>query len=106
MKDLFQKITNALGSISAILAVVSGIMAEVLNCKGEDIITATCSASWLDPKYAAIAAAIFGGIALFSKAMRPGGLLRSIFGSTAVVVPEDSKHSVAGTVTPAQVAAP
>lgn len=105
MRELFQKVTNALGSISAILAVISGIMTEVLSCHGEDILTATCSAPWLDPKYAAIAAGIFGAIALFSKAMRPGGFLRSILGSTAVVVPETSSKSGPGTVTPEQVKA-
>lgn len=104
MKEVFQKITNSIGTITAILAVLSGFMTTVLKCTGVDL-TATCQAEWLGP-YAAAAGMTFGAIALFSKSLRPGGFLNSWFGSTAVVVPDTSKHSTAGTVTPQQVAQP
>ena len=45
---------------------------------------------------------IFGGVALATKAVRPGGFLNSMFGSTAVVVPESK--SGPGVVTKSQVA--
>lgn len=104
MKELFQKATNSIGTVTAILAVISGIMTQALKCTGVDL-TATCQAEWLGP-YAATAGMIFGAIALLSKSLRPGGWLRSWFGSTAVVVPPDSPKSTVGTVTPQQVAAP
>ena len=94
------KWTNAIGTITAILAVISAVMTQVLQCTGVDL-TAVCSAPWLG-KYAAIAGMIFGGVALATKAVRPGGFLNSMFGSTAVVVPESK--SGPGVVTKSQVA--
>lgn len=100
------KLTNAFGSLTAILAVISGIMTQVLQCvPGAGDLTAVCTAPWLG-QYAGVAALVFGGIALVQKLMRPGGILRSLFGTTAVVVPASSPKSVAGTVTPEQVAQP
>lgn len=101
------KFTNIFGTVTAILAVISGIMSTVLGCT-QDAVTqiTTCAVEWLPPQYAVIASAIFGGLSLISKAMRPGGFLHSMFGTTAVVVPSENKHSTAGTVTPAQVAQP
>lgn len=101
------RFTNLFGTITAILAVVSGIMATVLGCTQDAVTNITvCAVEWLPPQYAVIAGAIFGGLSLISKAMRPGGFLYSLFGSTAVVVPADSSKSTVGTVTPAQVAQP
>lgn len=95
------KWTNAIGTITAILAIVSGIMTEALKCTGVDLVTAVCTASWLGDysKYAAVA---FGLIALTLKSIRPGGILNSWFGSTAVVV-SDAKAGP-GVVTKSQVA--
>lgn len=101
------KFTNIFGTVTAILAVVSGIMATVLGCTTDAVTNVSvCAVEWLPPQYAVIASAIFGGLALISKAMRPGGFLHSMFGTTAVVVPASSPKSTAGTVTPEQVAQP
>lgn len=94
------KWTNAIGTITAILAVVSAVMTQVLQCTGVDL-TAVCSAPWLG-QYAAIAGMIFGLVAIISKALRPGGILNSMFGSTAVVVPDEKAQP--GAVTKSQVA--
>jgi len=47
---------------------------------------------------------VFGVAGLIGKLTRPGGKMASLFGSTAVVVPENKAGP--GTVTPEQVAAP
>lgn len=101
------KFTNIFGTVTAILAVLSGIMSTVLGCTTDAVTSVTvCAVEWLPPQYAVIASAIFGGLSLISKAMRPGGFLHSMFGTTAVVVPASSSKSGPGTVTPSQVAAP
>jgi len=97
---MLSKYANLIGTITAVLAVISGVMSEVLKCTGVDL-TAVCTAPWLG-KYAAIAGMIFGAIAIFTKAVRPGGILNSFFGSTAVVVPDEKAKP--GVVTKSQVA--
>lgn len=103
------KLTNIFGTITAALAIVMGVMTSVLGCTmpeaGEIVLNATCTASWLKPEWAGWAALAFGGLSVISKLMRPGGVLRSLFGTTAVVVPDTSSKSGPGTVTPEQVAA-
>ena len=49
-----------------------------------------------------ILAMVFGGVLLLQKLFRPGGPLRSLFGSTAVV----SADAGVGAVTPEQVQEP
>ncbi len=99
--------TNILGTISAIITIVLGIMANVLGCtvpEGAEV--ATCTASWLSPAWAGVAMVAFAVLTIASKLFRAGGPLRGLFGSTAVIVPPDSSKSGVGTVTPAQVATP
>jgi hypothetical protein len=94
--------TNAAGTITAILTVLSTVMASVLKCEPVAELTAKCSASFLSPELAGYAAAAFGVLTIILKMIRPGGPLGSLFGPTAVVVP-DGKGGV-GVVTKAQVA--
>jgi integral membrane sensor domain MASE1 len=54
------------------------------------------------PTWAPIAAGVFGVLTLVGKMVRPGGFLHSLFGGTAVIVPES--QAGVGTVTPEQVA--
>ena len=49
-----------------------------------------------------IASSVFGVLTLVLKSFRPGGILNSMFGVTAVVVPDS--QAGAGTVTKSQVA--
>lgn len=101
------KFTNAFGTITGVLTVISTLMIEVLKCTpATDLAPASCAVSWLPPSLAMWAAGIFGVLTLVLKAARPGGFLHSLFGSTAVVVPETNPKSGPGTVTPEQVAQP
>ena len=94
--------TNAFGTITAILTVLSTIMASVLKCEPIAELTAKCSASFLSPDLAGYAAAGFAVRTIILKLLRPGGALGSLFGATAVVVP--AAKSGPGVVTKAQVA--
>jgi hypothetical protein len=94
--------TNILGTITAILTVLTGVMTQLLGCATDAAGLTVCTSTILPAKYMAIAASIFGILALISKLMRPGGALHSLFGQTAVVV--DGAKSAIGTVTKAQVA--
>lgn len=100
------KFTNIFGTITAILTAISGFLVTIGCTPGAVDFAATCSIPWLPPAWVAIVAAVFGVITFVLKLTRPGGALGSLFGSTAVVVPETSPHSTAGTVTPQQVASP
>lgn len=93
--------TNLLGTITAILTVVTGIMTQLLGCVADATGTVVCSSTIFPAKYMAIAAAVFGVLTVISKLLRPGGALHSLFGSTAVVVPDDK--NAPGVVTKAQV---
>lgn len=103
---MLSKYTNLFGTVTAILTFVSGFLVSLGCVPGAVDFAATCNIPWLPPQWVAIVAAVFGFITFILKISRPGGILGSLFGSTAVVVPETSKHSTAGTVTPAQVAQP
>lgn len=94
--------TNAFGTITALLTMLVGFMASIGCTPGAVDFAATCSISWLPSQYAVYAATAFGALSFVLKLSRPGGWLHSLFGSTAVVVPP--AQTVAGTVTPAQVA--
>lgn len=103
-------LTNLLGTVTAILTVVAGFL-TALGCApsaGDIAFTATCKIDFLPAEwvaYIAIAAGgVFGVAGLIGKLTRPGGKMASLFGSTAVVVPENKAGP--GTVTPEQVAAP
>lgn len=98
--------TNAAGTISAVITILLGIMTNVLQCSTDAAGEAVCKASFLSPQMAGIAMAGFAVLTLALKIFRPGGMLRSLFGSTAVVVPEGSPASGSGTVTPEQVKLP
>lgn len=97
---------NAIRSILGILATISAAMAAIGGCVADNPATpivgdAVCTAHWIPPDYAAGAAVAFSGIALIMKALRPGGVLGGLFGSTAVVVSPEKAGP--GTVTKAQV---
>ena len=96
-------LTNLLGTVTAILTIVTGIMTQLLGCVADAAGTVVCSSTLFPAKYMAIAAAIFGVLTVIAKLLRPGGALHSLFGSTAVVVPEAKVGP--GTVSPSQVAA-
>lgn len=96
--------TNLFGTVTAILTVLSTVAASVLKCEAVSDAAAVCSASFLSPTVAAWAAAGFGILTLVLKMLRPGGILHSLFGQTAVVVAADK--SAPGVVTKEQVAAP
>lgn len=99
-------LTNPLGSVTAILAVLTPILASVFGCTTDAVadLGAKCTASFLSPTLAIWVTAAFAGITLLAKLTRPGGIFGSLFGSTAVVVPPEKAGT--GTVTKAQVEAP
>ena len=97
------KYSNLLSTIALILSAITGIMAKLLNCSSTGDLTAVCTGSGLIPtQYLGIVAGTFAVLGLILKSVRPGGFINSMFGQTAVVVP-DAK-SAPGVVTPAQVA--
>lgn len=98
--------TNLLGTITAVVAALTGILSSIGCAPGATDFAATCSIPWLPSAWLPIAGMIFGALVLVGKWLRPGGFLHSFFGGTAVVVPETSPQSGVGTVTPEQVAKP
>lgn len=95
-------ITNILGTVAAVVAIAMSLMTDIAGCTVDTAGVTTCAASWLTPKMAAYAVMLFSGIQLLAKMTRPGGMLRGLFGATAVVVPKDEAKT--GVVTEAQVA--
>jgi len=94
--------TNILGTVSAVVAIAMSVLTDFAKCSADAAGVVTCGASWLTPAMAGYAVMLFSGILLISKVIRPGGPLRGLFGSTAVVVkPADN---VPGTVTKNDVA--
>lgn len=98
-------LTNILGTIAAFVAIAATLMTDILGCTVDAAGVTTCSATWLSPQLAGYAVLLFSGIQLVSKVIRPGGPLRGLFGSTAIVVPTKAEATV-GVVTAAQVAEP
>lgn len=96
------KWTNLASTITAVLTIITGIMSQLLHCSSTGDLTATCSGDILPAKYMVIASSLFGILTLVLKAFRPGGIFASLFGETAVVVPE--AKAAPGVVTPSQVA--
>lgn len=95
--------TNLLSTITAILTILTGLMTQLLGCVADAAGAVVCTSSLFPAKYMAMAAAVFGVLTVISKLFRPGGVLHSLFGQTAVIVP-DAKAG-AGVVTSSQVAA-
>lgn len=103
---MFAKYTNLFGTITAVLTVVTGILQKLGCVAGADDFVATCNVPFLPVSWMPWLAMGFGALTFIGKISRPGGWLASLFGSTAVIVPETSPKSVSGTVTPEQVKAP
>lgn len=97
-------LTNILGTIAAFVAIAISLMTDIAGCSVDAAGVTTCTASWLTPAMGAYVVMAFSGVQLIAKIIRPGGPLRGLFGSTAVVVPPD--EAKVGVVTPNQVAAP
>ena len=100
----FTSLTNLASTVTAVLTAITGIMATLLHCSSTGELAATCTGDLLPAKYMVFASSIFGVLTLILKSFRPGGLLHSLFGETAVVVP-DSKSAV-GVATKSQVKNP
>lgn len=105
IRAFFQQFTNAFGTISAVCIGITGWLAQQ-GCLSTGDFAATCTIPWVPASIMPYVTMIFVGLTLVGKLTRPGGWLRSLLGGTAVVVPESSPKSVAGTVTPEQVAQP
>ncbi len=101
---MFAKYTNLFGTLTAILAVVTGALEKMGCLSGAADFSATCNIPFLPVTWMPYLAIAFGALTFVGKISRPGGWLSSLFGSTAVVVPE--AQSGVGTVTPTQVATP
>jgi ABC-type spermidine/putrescine transport system permease subunit II len=101
---MFAKYTNLFGTITIILTVITGTLEKMGCMAGAADFAATCNIPFLPVTWMPVLAIAFGVLTFIGKISRPGGWLGSLFGSTAVVVPE-SKSGV-GTVTPSQVASP
>ena len=93
--------TNAFGTITAILTTISAFMVSMGCVPGAVDFAATCNIPFLPPSLVAIAGGAFGLLTFIIKLARPGGILHSLFGGTAVIVP--LADSGVGTVTQGQV---
>ena len=96
------KFTNLASTITAVLTILTGIMSQLLHCTSTGDLASVCTGDILPASYMLIASSVFGMMTLVLKAMRPGGMQASLFGQTAVVVPD--MKSAPGVVTKAQVA--
>lgn len=109
--DLLSKygLTNIAGTVTAALGAFIGLM-EYLGCHpGVEAFQATCQLpSWFPVSWVPVAIFATGGAALIMKLLRPGTVLRNLFGGTAVIVTEKqaaAMPSAENVVTPKQVAA-
>lgn len=107
--DLLTKfgLVNIVGTITQGLAMLLGVLATLGCVPGVGDFTATCNISWLPEQYVIYAVSLTGGLAFFLKLLRPGTVMRNLFGGTAVIVPKDvvdTMKSGENVVTPAQVA--
>lgn len=103
IRNFFAKYTNLFGTLGSVLAAVTIWLGEQ-GCLSTGDFSATCTISWLPVSLMPWLSGLFIALTLIGKLTRPGGFLHSIFGGTAVIVPE-AKAGV-GTVTPEQVAKP
>lgn len=115
LNDLLSKygLTNIAGTVTAVLTGLIYIADTYLGCNiGATVATGaslspTCNLpSWIPSTWMPAIAATAAAVAFVSKILRPGTVFRNLFGGTAVIVPETSKASGPGTVTPGQVDAP
>lgn len=100
LKAFFQKYTNLFGTIAAIASAITVWLAEQGCIGAVDVLSSTCTITWLPTSLMPIVTGIFIAGTIVGKLLRPGGILHSLFGSTAVV----TKDAGVGSVTPAQVA--
>jgi hypothetical protein len=101
LKEFFQKYTNLFGSIAMIATTITGWLATQGCIPTTEVITSTCTITWLPASLMPIMTGIFIVLTAIGKLLRPGGILHSFFGPTAVV----TEKAGVGAVTPAQVAA-
>lgn len=101
IRDFFTRNSNLFGTIATLLSGLT-IWLGQQGCLSTGDLVATCNISWLPTSWMPYVAGLFIVLTLIGKLTRPGGLLHSLFGKTAVVV---DKPGV-GTVTPAQVKTP
>ena len=108
--DLLSKfgLTNILGTVTAAIGAVIGVM-DWLGCHpGVEAMQATCQLpTWFPVSWVPVAIFATGAAALIAKLLRPGTIGRNLFGGTAVIVPKeviDTMKTGTGVVTPAQVA--
>ena len=99
IRNFFLKYTNLFGTLGSVLAGITLWLGEQ-GCLSTGDFTATCTINWLPVSWMPWLTGVFIALTMIGKLTRPGGILRSIFGGTAVVTPNAS----AGSVTPAQVA--
>lgn len=105
IRSFFLKYTNLFGTVGTLLSGLTLWLAKE-GCISTGDFAATCAISWLPANWMPYATGLFLVLTVIGKLTRPGGLLRSLLGGTAVVVPDTSSKSGMGTVTPQQVAAP
>ena len=105
IRNFFLKYTNLFGTIGSVLAALTVWLGQQ-GCLSTGDFAATCTVPWLPVSWMPALTVVFIALTLIGKLTRPGGWLRSLVGGTAVVVPDTSPKSGAGTVTPAQVAQP
>lgn len=99
IRDFFTRYSNLFGTIATLLSGLT-IWLGQQGCLSTSDLVATCNIPWLPTSWMPYVAGLFIALTLIGKLTRPGGLLRSLIGSTAVVSPT----SAVGTVTPDQVA--
>lgn len=104
-RNFFQKNTNWIGTVAAALSALTVWLGQQ-GCLSTGDLAATCTISWLPTSWMPYITGLFIVLTVIGKVTRPGGWLRGLMGSTAVVVPDTSSKSVAGTVTPEQVKQP
>lgn len=105
LQAFFRKYTNTFGTIAALMSSLTIWLAQQ-GCLSTGDFAATCTIPWLPTSWMPYITGVFIVLTLAGKLFRPGGLLRSFFGGTAVVVSDTSSKSGTGTVTPEQVKTP
>ena len=96
---------NLIRTLLNIAAVVVMVASSLLGCVTDAAGVTTCTASWLSPQLAAIAASVFVVLNLAIKAFGQGGsFTQNLANKAVVVVPASDPMSGPGNVTPADVA--
>ena len=99
VRNFFAKYTNLFGTLGSVLAAVTIWLGEQ-GCLSTGDFAATCTINWLPVSWMPMITMLFVALTMIGKLARPGGILRSIFGDTAVITPKAG----IGSVTPEQVA--